>query len=172
VNDAADHRRENRRQRLRCAHRGQYACAARRLVAVAHDRARDDLPAARADGLHDARGDQRRHRRGQRACRARQRVQRQAGEKHRATAEPIGERPPDELRAGESRKEERHGELRGGGMRVEEVGDRRQRGQEHVDRKRAKPDDSGQEDDERRRAVSGHRAGLSTAGHCIVEARR
>jgi hypothetical protein len=118
VEESADHRGEDGVQRLRGAHEREHAGRPIARIDVAHDRARDDLPAARAEGLQHARGHERADAGRERTDEPRRRVEPKAGDERAATAEAIGERAPRELRRGEAREEQRHRELGGGGIRA------------------------------------------------------
>ena len=121
---AADHRRDDRRQRHDRAHQRQFAAGARAGVKIAHDRARQHDRAGAADRL-------------QRSARAisisidvRQRTDKrrgadrsaERGQQHRLAAMPVGERAVDDLADGKADQIGRDRELHLRRRRAEQRG--------------------------------------------------
>ena len=124
------------------------------LVEVAHHGARQHDRAGGAERLDEPRDDQRLDAGRERADEARQGEQHEAAEQHGLAADPVRDRPVEELADGETEQEDRQGELRLAGRGLEIEGNRRQHGQVHVGGERP---ESGQK---RQDGGQGERIGL------------
>ena len=115
---------------------------------VAHHRARDHDPAGAGQPLHEAQPDQHAHARGARAQQRRQRVGQHRHDQRQAAAEPVAERPEQQLPEREPGDAGGQRELDGRRAGVQRAGDLRERRQVHVDRQRADRVDRPEHDDE------------------------
>ena len=105
VEEAAEHGREDRGQRLRRRHEGQRPGGLLALVDVADDGAGHHGPASGAEGLEHARRDEQANAGGEGAGEAGHGVDGEAADEHDAPAEAIRERPEHELGRGQAPRE-------------------------------------------------------------------
>ena len=137
LQNAADHRRHDRREGADRSHQRQFPRRAHTGIEVTHDRARQHDRARSADALKKTRRQQRVDRLRHRANGGAGYVDRERGKQHRTSAIAIRQRTIKYLPDGKADQIIRHRKLNARLRRFEDVGDIRQRRQIHVDRQRA-----------------------------------
>ena len=146
LQDAAERRRHDRRERRDRAHAGELAAGPHPVIEIADDGARQHRRAGDAQGLQAAQGDQHLDRGREHAAQADRDVERQRGEQHRLAADMVGDRSKHDLADGEAEQVARQGQLHLRHRGAEHPAELRQRGQIEVDRHRT---DRGQQRQQR-----------------------
>jgi hypothetical protein len=154
LQDAAERRRHDRRERRDRAHAGELAAGANALIEIAHDGARQYRSGRHAEGLQAAQRRQHLNRARKDAAKADRAVERESGQQHRLAADMIRDRPIDNLADCKADEIAGQGQLHLRHRRAEHAPDLRQRRQVEVDRHRA---DRSQE-----RQKCGQRQGIGT----------
>jgi hypothetical protein len=153
---ATDYRRENRRDAGDRAHQRQFAPGARPGIEIAHHSARQHDGARAAEGLQKAQADQRIDRSRNGAADRGEHVNDQRRQQHRPAAEPVGDRPVEDLPDGKAEQIARDRQLHLQCWHLQHAADVGQRRQIHVHRQRPERGQKRQQQSEAERAGAKH----------------